>query len=239
MAIAQRILASVSYRSRKILGLLPPEPLPPPPPPPPPPPSIEDFPRDLHLGCGGRRAEGFCNVDITPQESVDIVDSVVTLEKFPDDYASSIYACHVLEHFSHTEAVEVLSTWLRVLQPGGTIRISVPDIDKIVKIYVKNWDHFQKDGHSPWVGLLYGGQTDQYDFHKTGWNFCWLSHIMRNIGFVDMAEYPHEPHFIAEDFWDNSMAHAPFGEFFSLNLTARKPLEPVQPEMPEAPPAAS
>ena len=82
---------------------------------------IEDFPRDLHLGCGGRRAPGFCNVDITQQSSVDIVDNVVTLKRFPDGYASSIYACHVLEHFSHAEAPEVLKTWFRVLAPGGTI----------------------------------------------------------------------------------------------------------------------
>ena len=92
-----------------------------------------------------------------------------------------------------------------------------------MKIYVKNWDHFQKDGHSPWIGLLYGGQTDSYDFHKTGWNFCWMSHIMRDIGYVDMQEYPHEPHFVGAEFWDNSLAHEPFGEFLSLNLLARKP----------------
>ena len=60
---------------------------------------IEDFPRDLHLGCGGRRAPGHCNVDITAQPSVDIVDDVSKLRRFPANYATSIYACHVLEHF--------------------------------------------------------------------------------------------------------------------------------------------
>ena len=162
---------------------------------------IKYYPRDLHLGCGGRRAPGFCNVDITSQPSVDITDDVSRLRRFPDNYATSIYACHVLEHFSHAEAPRVLKTWYRVLAAGGVIRISVPDIDRIVKIYIKNWRHFQTDGNSPWVGLIYGGQTDQYDFHKTGWNFRWMSHIMRSIGYVDMQEYAHEPHFIGEEFW--------------------------------------
>jgi SAM-dependent methyltransferase len=217
-----------------VKNLLFPAPVAPPPPPPAPPAitdaertakaRIEDFPRDLHLGCGGRRAPGMCNVDITAQSTVDITDNVMTLERFPDNYASSIYACHVLEHFSHAEAPEVLKNWFRVLAPGGTIRVSVPDIDRIVKIYVKNWDHFQKDGHSPWVGLLYGGQTDQYDYHKTGWNFCWMAHIMRGIGYVDCQEYPHQPHFLGADFWDNSLAHEPFGEFLSLNMLAKKPV---------------
>lgn len=187
---------------------------------------INSYPRKLHLGCGGRRAPGYCNVDITPQSSVDIVDNVSRLDRFPDNHADAIYACHVLEHFSHADAPQVLKTWYRVLKPGGEIRISVPDIDRIVKIYVKNWAHFQTDGNSPWIGLLYGGQTDQYDFHKTGWNFCWLAHIMRGIGYVDMHEYPHEPHFLGSDFWDNSLAHEPFGEFLSLNLIARKPASP-------------
>lgn len=183
---------------------------------------IADHPRHLHLGCGGRRAPGYCNVDVTPHRSVDVIDNVATLRRFPDNYAESIYAAHVLEHFSHEQAPRVLRTWYRVLAPGGTIRISVPDIDRIVKIYANNWDHFQKDGNTPWIGLIYGGQTDAYDFHKTGWNFCWLSHVMRGVGFVDMAEYPHAPHFIP-GFQDGSLAHEPFGEFISLNVIARKP----------------
>src|SRR5579859_1906708 len=60
--------------------------------------TILGFPRHLHLGCGPLRAEGFCNVDITPYESVDVVDDVSKLGRFPDGHAQSIYACLVLEH---------------------------------------------------------------------------------------------------------------------------------------------
>lgn len=118
----------------------------------------------------------------------------------------------------------MLKTWYRVLASGGTLRVSVPDIDRIVKIYMKTWAHFQKDGRSPSIGLLHGGQTDHYDYHKTGWNFCWMTHITRPIGFVDQSEYPHEPHFIGGEFLDNSRAHEPFGEFLSLYFIAKKPM---------------
>jgi len=183
---------------------------------------IPPAPQHLHLGCGGRRADGYCNVDITPQDSVDVVDDVSKLSRFPDGYARSIYACHVLEHFSHKQVPEILDRWFRVLMPGGEIRISVPDIDRIVRIYTKNWTHFQTDGNSPWIGLLYGGQLDEYDFHKTGFNFCWMNLLLRNAGFVDIREYPHEPHFIA-GLKDASLAHEPFDDFLSLNVCARKP----------------
>ena len=176
----------------------------------------------LHLGCGNIRLPGFCNVDILTTHAVDVISDISKLDNFNDDSIELIYACHVLEHFSHDDAVNVLKRWFQVLAPGGELRISVPDIDRIVKIYTKNWAHFQTPGHSPWIGLLYGGQGDPYDFHKTGFNFCWMKHLLEKIGFVDIQEYPHEPHFVP-GVVDASLAHEPFGEFLSLNVVARKP----------------
>ncbi len=184
---------------------------------------IEDFPKRLHLGCGVRRAPGFCNVDITPQPAVDVIDDVARLTRFPDNYAEMIYASHVLEHFSHAEAIAVLERWYEVLEPGGELRVSVPDIDRIVQIYMRNWSHFQTDGNAPWIGLLYGGQTDAHDFHKTGFNFCWMRHLLAKIGYEDISEYRHQPHFIP-NFEDGSLAQGSFGEFISLNVRAKKPM---------------
>jgi predicted SAM-dependent methyltransferase len=182
---------------------------------------VGSLPKKLHLGCGSSRAAGFCNVDITGQLSVEVVDDVSRLAKFPDNHAEMIYACHVLEHFSHAEIPLILERWLAVLAPGGELRISVPDIDRIVRIYSRNWDHFQRPGNTPWIGLIYGGQTDQYDFHKTGFNFCWMAELLRNAGFDAIEEYPHEPHFIP-GLADASLSK-PFAEFISLNVKASKP----------------
>lgn len=176
----------------------------------------------LHLGCGNIRLPGFCNVDILVTPVVDVVSDISELDNFKNNSIELIYACHVLEHFSHEEAVRVLKRWFKVLAPGGELRISVPDIDRIVKIYAKNWAHFQTPGHSPWIGLLYGGQGDPYDFHKTGFNFCWMKYLLEGVGFVDIHEYPHEPHFVPGTV-DASLAKEPFGEFLSLNIFAKKP----------------
>lgn len=129
-------------------------------------------PYRLHLGCGNIKLEGFCNVDVLETIAVDVVDDIRLLQRFPDASVGEIYACHVLEHFSHDEIGPILSRWFDILQPGGVLRISVPDIDRIVRIYYKNFEHFEKPGHSPWVGLIYGGQSTPYDYHKTGFNAC-------------------------------------------------------------------
>lgn len=176
----------------------------------------------LHLGCGNIRLPGFCNVDILTTPAVDVKSDISKLDNFADNSIELIYACHVLEHFSHDEAVRVLRRWFEVLEPGGELRISVPDIDRIVKIYVDNWQHFQTSGNSPWIGLLYGGQGDPYDFHKTGFNFCWMRHLLDEIGYTQIAEYPHEPHFVS-GVVDASLAKEPFGRFLSLNMVAHKP----------------
>jgi predicted SAM-dependent methyltransferase len=109
-----------------------------------------------------------------------------------------------------------------VLRPGGIIRISVPDIDKIVKIYFKHLPYFQHEDVSPWIGLIYGGQSSQYDYHKTGFNANWLKSLLESAGFINCEEYPHSPHFIP-GFQDDSLGNATFNEYISLNMRALKP----------------
>jgi hypothetical protein len=121
----------------------------------------------LHLGCGPVHVQRFVNVDIDPElPTVDVVDDVGDLQRFPDGSAALIYACHVLEHCSHADVTAILRRWFEVLEPGGEVRISVPDIDRIVTIYSSHRQHFQTPGHSPWIGLIYGGQLTPYDYHK-------------------------------------------------------------------------
>ena len=182
----------------------------------------QDYP-SLHLGCGDIRLPGFINIDFLQTAATDLVADITILEKFKENSVSSMYACQVLEHFSHDEIPRILKRWFEVIKPGGSIRISVPDIDRIVKIYLNNWEHFRKEKNSPWIGLIYGGQKDQYDFHKTGFNAYWLKLLLEDAGFINAQEYPHTPHFTGQAISDGSMLTEPFGEYFTLNMLAFKP----------------
>jgi len=176
----------------------------------------------LHLGCGNIKIPGFINVDIDPKlPAVDVVDDVKELNNFAENSTSLIYACHILEHFANDEILLILRRWHKVLEPGGELRISVPDMDRIVKVYYKNWKHFQTPPNTPWIGLIYGGQEDQYDFHKTGFNFIYLKYLLEQVGFVEIEEYPHSPHWLGIQ--DASLANEPFKEYLSLNVKAKKP----------------
>lgn len=49
-----------------------------------------------------------------------------------------------------------------------------------------------------------------------------MKYLLENIGFVNVEEYAHEPHFVS-GVVDASLAKEPFGEFLSLNIKANKP----------------
>ena len=176
---------------------------------------------NLHLGCGNVHINNWCNVDVLETGATDLILDIKTLPGIPDSSVFKIYSCHVLEHFPTNQILKILTRWHEVLQSGGELRISVPDLDSITRIYQKNIDHFNTPGNQPWIALIYGGQKDQFDFHKTGFNFCWLSYLLMQAGFREVSRYPCTPHFV-DGVIDNSSAHAPFGEFISLNVIAVK-----------------
>lgn len=60
----------------------------------------------------------------------------------PRDAASvrAVYLSHVLEHIDRSEVPKILGEALRVLRPGGIIRIVVPDLERICRSYVAFMD---------------------------------------------------------------------------------------------------
>ena len=83
----------------------------------------------LNLGAGEWMLEGWENIDITGPDPVDLT---VHPWPFSDASASEILASHVLEHFDHYQAVIFLDECKRILKPGGTLHIAVPDMDKFI-----------------------------------------------------------------------------------------------------------
>ncbi len=178
--------------------------------------------KKLHLGCGNTYIRGWCNVDVLATGCTDLVDDITILSCIANNSVEEIYACHVLEHFPTELIPIILKRWHEVLKPGGVIHISVPDLDAITAVYQRNLEHFHTRGNQPWIALIYGGQKDEYDFHKTGFNYTYLSYLMELCGFTAIQRYPHVPHFIPGVI-DNSLASAPFGEYISLNIVGYKP----------------
>lgn len=124
----------------------------------------------LDLGAGAVSPEGFTplgrahNTEIYPLP-------------YEDGTVDAIIASHVLEHFPHREVANVLKEWVRVLKPGGELKIAVPDLRKIAQKYLANED-------MPTEGYLMGGQVDEYDFHKAAFDETKLKLLLAGAGLV-------------------------------------------------------
>jgi SAM-dependent methyltransferase len=171
----------------------------------------------VNLGSGDRPLPGFVNVDILPTApGVDVVTDISEHLPFEDCSASLVYASHLLEHFPHARSVDILREWRRVLEPGGTLLVAVPDLLAIADILVSKSGWFLPP-HSPWLGAIYGGQKDEWDFHKTGFTEPWLSYVLGLAGFSNVERVAN---FNEVGIADTSYSPLPFGRNISLNMRA-------------------
>lgn len=168
----------------------------------------------LHIG-GRERKPGWTVLDIQPGPAVDIVGNCLSLRPIADASVEEIYASHVLEHLSYRdELLQALQEMARVLRPGGTLRISVPDFDQLVRLYLKPELTLQE--RFSIMGTIFGGQRDEHDFHKAGLTFELLEVYLEEAGFSAVERC--EPFGLFNDF----SAYRIHGERISLNLTARR-----------------
>ncbi len=52
-----------------------------------------------------------------------------------DGVVDHVYSSHFVEHLFHKDADHLIAEAYRVLKPGGTLRISVPDLEYAVSLY--------------------------------------------------------------------------------------------------------
>jgi predicted SAM-dependent methyltransferase len=177
----------------------------------------------LHLGCGVKHIPGFYHVDALDYPHVDRIGPVEDLSFIPDNTVKLIYACHVLEHFGRNEFKSVLAEWCRVLAPGGVLRIAVPDFQAVAELYV---DPDNGIGLAQVLGLVVGGQRDQYDYHKVAFDEKMLSEALIEVGFSSVRrwDWRETEHSSLDDY---SQAYLPHmakdtGRLVSLNLEGVK-----------------
>lgn len=135
--------------------------------------------RKLNLGAGKTTLPGF--------ESWDLANGHAA---FPLAVAESsieeLYASHLLEHFSHRLTLDVLRDWCRALQPGGRIRIAVPDFERCIRLFI------DKDQTVPLESYIFGGQVDDNDFHRAAFNEVKLTQALQLAGFAQVSKWTAE-----------------------------------------------
>jgi len=151
----------------------------------------------LHIGCGDVRIDNFINIDAFRTTATDFTCEINDLAKYiKPNTIELIYSCHVLEHFSIKDSIEILEMFYNFLKPKGELRISVPDLIKLTNI-IKRRELYLKDLETI-QSIIMGGQNTRYNYHKSVYWFDLLKENLIKTGFKDISKYPSYPHFLGE-----------------------------------------
>jgi predicted SAM-dependent methyltransferase len=140
--------------------------------------------RRLHIG-GRRRAEGWEIMDAIARSEVDHVGDAADLSRFADATFAQLYASHVLEHFDYAGPLDAtLREWHRVLEPGGRLHLSVPDLATCCRLFVDPTLNVDERFHV--VRIIFGGHVDSSDYHQNGFDEALLRVWIARAGFKEV-----------------------------------------------------
>ena len=168
----------------------------------------------VQYGCGMSPANEWRNFDASPTlrfERIPIIGKLYTknANRFPenveygdivkglpvpDESCKGIYCSHVLEHLSLEDIRTALRSTYRILMPGGTFRLVMPDLAEMVTAYQNSTKHdaaikFIRDtgmGHEKRIcgirgfSKLWLGNSS----HLWLWDYDSISRELDDIGFT-------------------------------------------------------
>lgn len=141
----------------------------------------DDEPLRLHVG-GEAALDGWKVLNIEPADYVDYVGDCSDLSQFADGSVAEIYASHVLEHLGYLDDLpNTLKEFHRVLKVGGRLRVSVPNLETLCRLFL----HPELDMSSRFhvMRVMFGGQMDPHDFHKVGMTKEFMTDYLQIAGF--------------------------------------------------------
>ena len=122
------------------------------------------IPRYLNLGCGPRFsvAECWTNLDYVSADRHVIAHNLNEGLPYADNTFDAVYHSHVLEHFQVDDGKRYIGECFRVLKPGGILRVAVPDLEQICRLYLECMERVET-GDDTWRGKYEWIKLEMYD----------------------------------------------------------------------------
>ncbi len=193
----------------------------------------------LHIGCGRSPLDGWINIDVHPAP---LALNVLWGLPFPDGSVRRVFVSHMLEHlFFPRDVKPFLAELMRVLAPGGVVRIVVPDVEQCIDAYVRNDRQFFGNRRETWPWwpenptrledfLAYAGAGAEpayiFESHKYGYDFETLSRVLADSGFTEIvrSDFMASRHEDLRVDYASAIASAKYGDrYYSLFVEARRP----------------
>jgi len=149
----------------------------------------------LNVGSGSRILPGYRNIDFFAEGA--IADDQVTLQSIQDGTVKMIYSSHALEHSGHRYTRKALKRWHQVMAPGGTLFVSLPDLDlNMMSMLAAS----TKEARDWFRYTIFGYQAEQNDpntdcrgeYHLAGYNIQEFGEMLAEAGFEVQESYNYD-----------------------------------------------
>jgi len=177
----------------------------------------------LNLGCASRPLAGYINIDLDDldtlkkrypniqfHEGIRIFQYDIFNLPYADGTVSEVRADSLLEHLSFLEEPKFFYEARRVLRPGGLLRITVPDFEKTIELWIKakdDWRDFYSNtpeaiAQEHWFGnysystdnrwgylcaSIFGTQNAEGQFHKNCYTVPKIRAILKKLEFREIS----------------------------------------------------
>jgi len=86
----------------------------------------------LQIGTGPLSLDGWLNSDLI---SADVYLDLTRPLPLPDASFAYVFGEHLIEHLSERDVERLLGELRRILRPGGVLRLTTPDLQKLLALY--------------------------------------------------------------------------------------------------------
>jgi GT2 family glycosyltransferase len=175
---------------------------------------------DVHIEIGAGQSRQWpeaVQVDLRPAPGIDVVADATCLP-FVSKVARGVYCSHLLEHLSYADGLLFLRESYRIMKKGSRLEISCPDLSALCRIYVLTQDLEHRIGDvDRLASTFYGNQDHLADFHRSGYDYDLLSHLLAKTEFSRITRLPSAERI-------NNLKVKRSRELYELRVEAFKPI---------------
>ena len=165
----------------------------------------------INLGCGQDIKKGWLNIDLF----VPAIDGTLCRDTVLMSYdlrlglpleshsCSFIYSSHFFEHLEYRHGLKLMKDCQRVLKPGGTFRLALPDYREIFRAYIQGSSEYFSLIDDRWLGQMRDQNTAtivdyvnyavyQHGEHKFIYDEDKLILLLQALGYSSVSRTDHK-----------------------------------------------
>lgn len=181
----------------------------------------------LNIGCGGRPLVDYVNIDMDSlddlrkrypnqnfPDGVEVFNYDIKNLPYEDNSVTEIKAAAFIEHLSFKDEKLFFHEIKRVLKKDGTFEFSVPNFEKVVKMWLEakdDWKDFYRDDEEAvskqhWFGnysystdnrwgyltaMIFGSQNGDGQYHVNAYTLGKIKAMMKTLEFeiIELSEF--------------------------------------------------